>query len=98
MEQEKKKHHYLPRFYLDGFTDPKSNRLWVYEKGIPEIRSSSPTKEGCQRFYHAFFTDDGHRDTNTIENYFEQIETKTACLLVSIHNRDRFTNDNKREI
>ncbi len=98
MEQTKKKHHYLPRFYLDGFADPKSNRLWVYEKGIPEIRHSSPTKEGCQKFYHAFFTDDGNKDTNTIENYLEQIEATTGCLLITIHNRDRFTDDNKREL
>ncbi len=98
MEQTKKKHHYLPKFYLTGFADPKSNRLWVYEKGIPKIRPSSPTNEGCQKFYHAFFTDDSSKDTNTIESYLEQIETKTGCLLLSIDNRDRFTDDNKRDL
>ena len=98
MEQTKKKHHYLPRFYLEGFADQESDRLWVYEKGIPEMRPSSPAKEGCQKFYHAFLTDDGNKDTNTIENYLQQIEATTGCLLVSIHNRDRFTDDNKREL
>jgi hypothetical protein len=98
IEKTKKKHHYLPRFYLEGFVDLKSSCLWVYEKGNLKIRSSSAINEGCQKFYHAFLTDDGNRDTNTIENYFQKIETNTANLFDNIHRREKFTDQNKKEL
>lgn len=98
IEQTKKRHHYIPKFYLKGFTESKSNCLWVYEKGSLEIRPSSPENEGYQKFYHAFLTNDGNRDTNIIENYLEKIETKTGSLLKNIHRRERFTDQNKKEL
>ncbi len=97
-EEIKKKHHYLPRFYLEGFTKVDSNCLWVYEKGILEIRPSSPEAEGCQKFYHAFVTDEGKRDTNTIEDYFNKIETKTGILFAKIHQREKLTEQDRKEL
>jgi hypothetical protein len=49
-----RKHHYIPRFYLDGFASrqPKP-RLWVYEKGR-DARKSTPKLEGCQRDFYTF--------------------------------------------
>jgi hypothetical protein len=88
MEQAKKRHHFLPVFYLQGFTEPDSKRLWIYEKGNPIVRLSTPENEGCQKFYHAFITHEGNRDTDTIENYFEKIETETGKLLIKIHRRE----------
>ncbi len=98
IEQIKKKHHYIPKFYLKGFANSESNCLWVYEKGNLEIRQSSPINEGYQKFYHAFLTEDGNRDTNTIENYLEKIEANTAELLDSIHRRERVTDQIKKEL
>jgi hypothetical protein len=97
-EEIKKKHHYLPRFYLEGFTEFDSNRLWVYEKAGLEVRPSSPEAEGCQKFYHAFVTDEGNRDTNTIEDYFQKIETKTGILFTKIHQREKLTEQDRKEL
>ena len=94
----KKKHHYLSRFYLEGFTKQDSNRLWVYEKGRLEVRTSSPEAEGCQKYYHAFVTDEGNRDTNTIEDYFQKIETNTGILLAKIHQRKKLTEQDRKEL
>jgi hypothetical protein len=95
-EQIKKRHHYLPRFYLEGFTKLDSNRLWVYEKGIHEIRPSTPEAEGYRKFYHAFVTDEGNRDTNTIEDYFEKIETKNGIIFAKIHKREKLTEQDRK--
>jgi Protein of unknown function (DUF4238) len=98
MEQLIKQQHCLPRFYMDGFADIESNKLWVYEKGNPVIRSSSSIHEGCQKFYHAFFKDEGSKDTNTIEAYLEKIESRAKTVLAGVHNRNRFTDINKMEL
>lgn len=98
IEQIKKRHHYLPRFYLEGFTKLDSNRLWVYEKGIREIRPSTPEAEGYRKFYHAFVTDEGNRDTNTIEDYFEKIETKNGILFAKIHKREKLTEQDRKDL
>src|SRR5947209_17314037 len=42
-------HHYLPRFYLKGFTEKK--QLWVYEKGKPP-RASKPKYEAQRENYY----------------------------------------------
>ena len=94
----KKKHHYLPRFYLAGFISSVSDRLWVYEKGRLDVRPSSPEAEGCQKYYHAFITDDGNRDTNTIEDYFQTIETNTGLLFKKIHQREKMTDKDRKEL
>jgi hypothetical protein len=54
--QEKRKprgHHTVPRFYLEGFSDPRSGKLWVYTKGCAP-RSSLPLNECRRRDYYAF--------------------------------------------
>ena len=40
-KKQSKKHHYLPRKYLKGFTD-KNNGFWVYDKKEKKIFKSSP--------------------------------------------------------
>ncbi|MDO8140428.1 MAG: DUF4238 domain-containing protein [Candidatus Brocadiales bacterium] len=97
-EEIKKKHHYLPSFYLKGFTKLDSNCLWVYEKDSLNVRPSSPENEGCQRFYHTFVTHEGNRDTNSIEDYFGKIETKTGLILADIHRRQKLTEQDRKEL
>lgn len=97
-EQIKKKHHYLPRFYLEGFTKLDSNCLWVYEKGTHEIRPSTPEAEGYRKFYHAFVTDEGNRDTNTVEDYFEKLETKNGIIFAKIHKREKLTEQDRKDL
>ena len=72
--------------------------MWVYEKDSLAVRPSSPEDEGCQKFYHAFVTDEGNRDTNTIEEYFEKIETKTGILLAKIHQREKLYDQDRKDL
>jgi Protein of unknown function (DUF4238) len=52
-------HHYLPVFYLKGFTSPYAGRLSVYEKGKP-LRKSTPVNEAHRRDLYSFEDEQGH--------------------------------------
>jgi hypothetical protein len=60
---KKRRHHYLPEFYLKGFVD--SNRepyLWIYEKGNMEIRNASPKDAAVLSDYYSFTNPKGEKD------------------------------------
>lgn len=39
-----KQHHFVPKWYLDGFTDPQSGFLHIYDKKIGKYRKQKPDK------------------------------------------------------
>lgn len=56
-------HHYVPVFYLKGFTSPTlkdREYLWVYEQG-KRIRKSKPVNEAHQRDFYSFEDENGQR-------------------------------------
>ena len=62
-----------------------SESLWVYLKDSPIPRKSTPRNEGCQKYYYAFYDAKNSRHTNTIENFFSDIEYKFSNVLIKIH-------------
>ncbi len=46
---QSKKHHYLPRFYLKGFTN-KTGDFFIYDKKKDEIRKSKPENSFFEKF------------------------------------------------
>lgn len=77
----KRRHHFLPKFYLHGFTDPDlPSHLWVYEKGGKEPRQISVTDAAVEKDYYAFTKVDGTKDTIAIEDSFAALESKIAPL------------------
>jgi hypothetical protein len=75
-------HHYVPQFYLQGFTDmtrAKKPVLWVYEKQKP-TRRSTPTESGHQRDFYAFQDKDGTKNFE-VENLLSQLEGTVAPLV-----------------
>jgi hypothetical protein len=52
-----KKHHYIPRFYLKGFTN-RENRYFVYDKQNDKLWQSSPENSFLEN----------HRNTGIFEN------------------------------
>ena len=65
-----KAQHYIPRFYLKGFTDPKG-KLWVYEKFQP-MRESKPKFEAHRPDYYSH-SESGDRD-ETAEDMLKVVE------------------------
>jgi hypothetical protein len=76
-----KAHHYIPQFYLGGFTDPSSpNWVWVYQRGTSSPRKQRPRSIGFRNHYHTFTDADGHRDQETLERLFGLIEGNAAAI------------------
>lgn len=72
---KKKKHHYIPQFYLKGFVDPNNDPLiWIYRKGDERILSLPSQSIGFENHYYSFTTNAGEKDSETIENFFAHVE------------------------
>ncbi|MGB9075133.1 MAG: DUF4238 domain-containing protein [Terriglobales bacterium] len=69
-----KAQHYVPKFYLKGFTD-QFGVLWVCEKFKP-IRASKPKKEAHRPDYYTH-AEQGERD-ETAEDNFKIVESRVA--------------------
>jgi hypothetical protein len=61
---KKKRHHYIPRFYLEGFVDPLNKPyIWVYEKGNPNIIKATAENVAVRKHYYSFVTAGGNEDS-----------------------------------
>lgn len=79
---EPKAQHYIPKFYLKGFTD-KEGTLWVYEKFKP-LRASKPKSEANRPDYYTH-CEKGERD-ETAENVLKDIESVVAPIIRKLAN------------
>lgn len=86
-------HHYIPKFYLKGFTD-KDGVLWVYEKGKNAPRNSTPKNEACLDNYYTF-TDRGYADSGT-ETILGKIESHIAPTVKKLANPQFKMSDQQR--
>ena len=85
----KKRHHYLPEFYLDGFVKPHNGPyMWVYEKGDPKIRKASVKDVAVQKHYYSFVTPEGQKDSETFENFLAFIENNVAPVFQKIKKQE----------
>lgn len=81
-----KRHHYLPQFYLEGFTDTEG-LLWVYDREQKKLRKQPPKDTAVQGYYYAF-TDKHGNKRNDIEEFFSRVESETKPLLEKIDQGD----------
>jgi hypothetical protein len=86
-------HHFVPKFYLKGFTD-NSKRLWVYEKGSNAPRESTPKNEGNIENYYTF-ADRGHPDDQA-EKMLARVECAIAPVIRKLANPLFVINDVQR--
>lgn len=75
-QSESKKHHYVPAFYLKGFTD-SDGQFYVYDKKLDKIWKSNPENSFFEKFRNTAI---GH---NVITN--EIIKTDYPEYLLSTH-------------
>lgn len=80
---EPKGQHYVPRFYLKGFTD-KNKVLWVCEKFKP-IRPSKPKCEAHRPDYYTVLRN-GERDERG-EAILKDVESKAAPIIRKLASR-----------
>jgi hypothetical protein len=85
------KHHYIPKFYLKGFTDP-GNGFYVYDKKLDKIWKSNPDNSFFDKYRNMAI--DKHVDTQEIikSDYPEQLisyyDSQAACAIADIRNSD----------
>jgi hypothetical protein len=81
---EARAHHYLPIFYLKGFTDRTAVKetdegiLWVYSKDKP-VRKSKPLQEAHQQDLYSFTNSVG--DRQNVEEGLSKIESDMAPIV-----------------
>lgn len=92
----KKRHHYIPVFYLRGFAH-KDSCLWVYDKDGKGMFESSPEGIAYEKHYFSFITPHGEKDSETVENMMMNLESEFAKTVTKILNceelfvKDRIT-------
>jgi len=75
MEKPSKKHHYLPRHYLKGFTDDKGN-FFVYDKQKDNIFKSSPAAAFFENNLNTITFSSGD-SSSFMEGLYARIESQT---------------------
>ena len=74
-----KRHHYVPKTYLNGFVNEKGF-LWVGRKNDPQNHLNlKPENVALQRYYYSQTLPDGSRD-NRMEKFFGNIEAEWSVL------------------
>ncbi len=85
-------HHYIPKFYLKGFTD-KQGILWAYERNKAP-RASSPRAEANREDYYTF-SDRGYAD-DSVEKILSKAESLAAPIFRKIANPQFQLSDQQR--
>lgn len=74
---EPRKHHFVPRFYLAGFTPggSKDSSLYVLDRHSRRQWQSHLDDIACEKDYYMLELD-GHNDPQTVESFFARVEDR----------------------
>ncbi|MBI4797861.1 MAG: DUF4238 domain-containing protein [Desulfarculus sp.] len=98
-QPDKRRHHFIPKFYLSNFINTQTNRLFVVNKFTGQVFEQTPRSTG---FENDFYTvgDRGTGDFHTLlEELWEKTETDSAPIMrklvegidISTHERAIFS-------
>src|SRR3990172_10533671 len=87
-------HHYLPQFYLKGFS--RDDHLWIYDRYKKEFREQTPKNLAVAKDYYTVIDTNGNKNTD-IEKFFSVIEGKASAVIKKVERRDLIT-DKERDI
>jgi hypothetical protein len=72
---DKKRHHYVPVAYLNGFTG-SDGKIFAYRKDEPDRPLHlQPDEIGFENYYYSQPLPDGGQDNNKLEDFFSTIES-----------------------
>ncbi len=92
----KKRHHYIPKFYLKGFIDSKNEpNIWVYDKDDGKVIKATAKNIAVEKHYFSFINEGGERDSETIENLMAGIESEAAEVVKKINSHDELHESEK---
>lgn len=85
---EKKKHHYVPKAYLNFFCD-ENGKLRVYLKDAPEKNlHQTPDNTAFEKYYYSQPLPEGGKDNNSLEDMFSKIESAWPPIVKRLLNRE----------
>lgn len=88
----KRRHHYVPQFYLRNFADPKTDgKVWIYAWTGEKLNAASPRDLAVEKDYHTVTTHEGIKDRHTIEETLGVLENKAAPVIQKILRGDILT-------
>lgn len=73
-----KRHHYLPQFYLNGFS--RDQYLFVYDREENEYRKQTPKNTAVEKDFYTL-TDDSGQKNAAIESIFAEIESRAKPII-----------------
>lgn len=86
--QQTKRHHFVPKAYLNSFCNEKGKLLVYRKEGPPEPLRVAPDATQFQRYYYSQPTPKGDRDNNTLEAFFSTIESDWPATVAKLHRRE----------
>jgi len=92
-----RKHHYVPKFYLEGFTREERGSLVVYDRARKQYRSQKPVNILHIRDYYALEQEDGTLNYD-IEKAFSQIEGAAKAIIVKLDEGGSLTDVERLEL
>lgn len=87
-----KRHHYIPQYYLKGFSIPETEKVWVYHKNDKQKDShdTNVMNLGVEKYFYKLNLYEGDDDTKVLEEYFaNEIEGPANPILSKIAERKR---------
>lgn len=92
----KKRHHYLPKVYLEGFSNPEDSLIWTYDRSNPYSPwcSSIDNTAFINKLYHIENTQD---DINVVENYFANHIEGPAATPLKMLKKEQFPKEEERK-
>lgn len=94
-EPRPKRHHYVPRFYLQNFVDT-NGRVWTYDNATGGVFASLPSETALETNLYSVEDEDGAlRDD--IEHLLSGIESKAAALYPRVLRGETLTGQDKAD-
>ena len=94
MKNNPKRHHYLPKFYLNKFCNCKSGFLWVFDRQKNEYRQQKPVNTAVKRRYYTI-TDSKGIYHNDIEKVLSKVEGESKSILDKIEQHGEIDSEEK---
>lgn len=82
-----RRHHYIPQYYLKGFSVPENEKIWVYDKENKQKKpfNTNVKNAAVEKDFYKLNMYEGDDDTKSLEQYFaNEIEGPTNPILNKI--------------
>lgn len=90
-----KRHHFLPKFYLEGFT--KDGVLAVYDRESNSIRVQPPINTGVIGHFYTFEDEKG-RKRFELEEALSESEGQASPIITKLSNREDISSEERSEL